>query len=289
MSASPPPRGPILVRPNPLRAAARTALCVAWTVAFMPPLVALSFGRDPVARLRRAVTLTHWWGRGLVPLMGFAMRVRGTPPPQGVLVAPNHTSYADIAVATAALRTFVLAKTEIGGWPLLGWVTKRSLHPFTSRLVGRDLVDTIRAVGERLSAGMSVCAFLEGTTTGGDRVLKFMASLVEPALQASVPVVPVAIRWSVANPKLSVRDDVAYWRDDVFGPHAWRFLGLRGIEVDVTFLEPIATTGKTRRAVAEEARAAVVRELGLENAPSVPEYDTRPATATPDGGTGTPA
>lgn len=217
------------------------------------------------------------------------VRVRGPKPPPGALLAANHVTYGDIPVLASIVPTLFLAKREIADWPFIGWIMRRTEHPVTSRLSGRDLIGSIGEVRERLDADVAVCIFLEGTTTAGDRVLKFNAPLVQPAIAAGAPVVPVALRWHSANPKISVRDDIAYWRDDAFAPHIRRFFGLAGIRADVTFCAPVRTAGRTRREIATDARAAIAGTLGLENSPLLPEYEARPRHATADGATGTPA
>jgi hypothetical protein len=66
-----------------------------------------------------------------------------------------------------------------------------------------------------------------------------------------------------------VSEHVAYWADHhVFGPHAWKFFGLRGLSVEVRFGEPIPTEGvENRKALAEEAHRRVVALMGFEPEP----------------------
>lgn len=110
---------------------------------------------------------------------------------------------------------------------------------------------------------MRVCAFLEGTSTGHDRVLPFRPSFLQPAVAREVPVVPVGIRWRAAKPGVDLAEDACYWKDHVLGPHFWRLCGISGLEAEIVFGDPIETAGSDRKAVAARARGESARLAGL--------------------------
>ena len=121
----------------------------------------------------------------------------------------------------------------------------------------RGVHEANRLVTERLTQGLSVCAFLEGTSSGGGAVMPFHSSLIQPAIDAGVPVVPAALRWQATDPAIDIAEDVAYWGDHTLAPHLWRVLGLRGLRVDVTFGAPSSSGGQDRKTLAGTAHDSV--------------------------------
>lgn len=91
--------------------------------------------------------------------------------------------------------------------------------------------------------------------------MPFHASLLQPAIDAAVPVVPVAIKWRAADAAVDIAGDVAYWGGHTLVPHVWRVLGLRGLSVTVIFGEAIALAGQERKALAQAANEAVAELL----------------------------
>lgn len=247
------------VRSSPLKAAARIVYllgCKAWLTLTFYPRLWRTRGEEEVWRLGEE--FTQRWCRMCCRGLGLRVKVRGTPPAGGTLLAPNHQSYADVLVVGAAVRCFFISKSEVGRWPVIGFMLRRSMNLLIERGRKRDLAHAWEQIAARLRAGHSVCVFLEGTTTGGDRILLFRPGLVEAALEAGAPVMPVLIRYRPTHPVVSVAEDVAYWKDHVFGPHAWRLAGLPPIEVDVTFGEALRPEGHDRKSLAEEARRRLV-------------------------------
>lgn len=267
-----------LGKPSPARssrflAAARIVAFALWSLLF---LVVYLIARAVAGSARgRAAASTRWsrrWASSSCWLIGVCVTTRGTLPPAPALLAPNHLGYLDILVVMGAVRCFLLTRADVGRWPGIGLLARASGQPFVTRQRGRDVADSARQIAERLALGQHVTVFLEGTSSGGDRVLPFMPSLVEPARAGALPLVPVGLNWRPRDPAIDLAEDVAYWKDHEFGPHAWRALGLRGLHVEVVFGEPIATAGRDRKSLAAEARSAVAALTGL---PELPRADTQ--------------
>jgi 1-acyl-sn-glycerol-3-phosphate acyltransferase len=102
--------------------------------------------------------------------------------------------------------------------------------------------------------GVPLVLFPEGTSTGGDQVLPFMPSLLEPAAQHGWTVTPAWIGYSLAHG--SVADQIAYWRDMTFLPHFLNLLSLPEIEAKVVF-RPAAPAGLDRKRLAKLLRDEV--------------------------------
>ena len=70
-----------------------------------------------------------------------------------------------------------------------------------------DKLDIARAnagVSLSLSSGVPVVLFPEGTTTDGSRVLRFHSTMLQPAIDAGVPITPVQLFGT--NWKTEMRD-----------------------------------------------------------------------------------
>lgn len=251
---------------NPVRAAvALTAFLLmnAGMVAVWP--AAYFSSRDEATLIRRCAAWTGWWLRQCRRLMGIRVVVNGPVPPPGSLIASNHMGYADIFAIGGSAPCFFVAKSEVKSWPVIGYVFHLSRQIAISRARStKSLLETNRIIADRLRMGYSVCVFLEGTSSGGESVLPFHGSLLQPAINVDARIVPAAIRWRSTNPAVNIAEDVAYWKDHRFGPHLFRLLGLSGLEAEIRFGAPLSHDGRTRQELARtlhEEVAALHRSL----------------------------
>jgi 1-acyl-sn-glycerol-3-phosphate acyltransferase len=211
---------------------------------------------------------TRYWARGMARCMGLSVSSNGATPPQGALLTPNHIGYVDVFALASILPCHFVAKAEVTSWPFVGTLFTASGHIGVDRSAKRGLKDITTRVANRLALGDMMCVFLEGTSTGGDRIIPFHSSLAQPAIDAMAPVVPVAIRWRCTRDDMRVSEDVAYWKDHVFAHHVWRLLGLSGVTAEVTFGDPVSSEGHTRKSLAQETRSLVVAMTGLPAKPA---------------------
>ena len=248
---------------NPALAVWRLAQFAAWTIfCHLAHLCARFTTRDPAERRRRAGLWTHRWLLGAARISGIDIVIEGEPPASAVLLTPNHVTYLDVMAVGAATPTMFVSRADVQNWPIFGHIFNTSEHVGITRADRRDVAKVNEKIGERFDARVPVCAFLEGTSGSGQEVMPFHASLVQPAIERGVPVMPVGLRWEATVPGTSVMEDVAYWRQEhVIGPHLWRILGLRGIRVKVVFGRPIAPGETDRKVLAAQVRERVVALL----------------------------
>ncbi len=245
---------------NPLRAVARLLLLIPWTVVLYVAFLIRRLGlRRREDLLRVAPAWAGLWARGTARLMG--VRIAHEPlPPRGVLLCPNHLGYADVLALAATLPCFFVSRADAASWPLIGRLIRASEQVLVSRRRHRDLkTNTSSLIAERLRCGQSVSVFLEGTSTGGDRLLPFLPALLQPAIDTGADIVPVGLRWEAEAAGMTVADDVAYWGDHRFPTHFSRLLGLPGCRVTIRFGSPISTRGRDRKELAREVRRQVQR------------------------------
>jgi 1-acyl-sn-glycerol-3-phosphate acyltransferase len=177
----------------------RTAFLGIWlafwiTASGVAALLTLN-GELPLVMARRFWAPMHW-------------RITGSP----LLVEPlpdidwrlphiflmNHQSTLDIPVAFAVLPANLrfIAKHALKWVPLLGWYMAGTGMIFLNRTHRREAMRSLKRAGERIRQGSNILAFPEGTRSPDGRILPFKTGSFVLALEAGVPIVPVAIEGS---------------------------------------------------------------------------------------------
>jgi 1-acyl-sn-glycerol-3-phosphate acyltransferase len=200
----------------------------------------------------RAAWLHRWTGRAL-RWLGITLRLEGTPPGGGLL-ASNHLGYLDVFVLSAAAPVVFVSREDVARWPLAGALTKMAGTVFIDRARRADVMRVGEAIVPIVEAGQPVSLFLEGTSTGGDRVLPFHSSLLAPAVRRGWTVTPVHLEY--VAPDAAADRELCYWGEAVFLPHFLNLLGLRRAEARVRFGAPLVAEGD-RRELATRLRRAV--------------------------------
>lgn len=214
------------------------------------------------------------WARDLLAILAIRVRCEGRPPPHartGAMIAANHVSWADIFAIASVRHTRFIAKSEIRDWPFAGWLAEKTGTIFIRRARRHDTARINALVHEALAGGECVGLFPEGTTTEGDRLLKFHSSLFEAAVANGARVYPVAVRYQ--HPDGSPLRAVAYVGDLSFAQSLGLVIRTRETIARLAFAEPIATDGLTRQEVAARAHQQVATLLGLATPGTAPARD----------------
>lgn len=164
------------------------------------------------------------------------LQIEGTLPARGLIVS-NHLSYLDIVAYSAALPCVFVSKAEIAAWPVFGLYARWAGSVFVQR---HDRPDAARAnvnVGEALQNGVPVVLFPEGTTTDGQRVLRFHSTMLQPAIDVEAAITPRAIHYELEDGDAS--REACWWGDMTFVPHLLNLLGKKTIRARIVFGAPI--------------------------------------------------
>jgi 1-acyl-sn-glycerol-3-phosphate acyltransferase len=199
------------------------------------------------------------WSAGLMHVFGFRLRRIGTPVPGAAMFVANHVSWVDIVLLHSQRMMGFVAKREIAGWPVVGWLAMRGETIFHQRGSQESLGGVLHEMLARLRAGRSVGVFPEGRTRDGSEIGPFHARIFLAAVEAGVPVQPVALRYGEGG---SAQTAVAFTARENFMQNFVRLLGEPGRVAEVVFLGPIApgdTAG--RRRIAETARERIVAAM----------------------------
>lgn len=212
---------------------------------------------------RRAELLRNWT-RDLLAVLHVKLAVRGTPPrvPGGrTVVVGNHLSWLDVYLVNACAPSRFVAKSEIRGWPVIGWLAVRAGTLFIDRSRRHATAHTNEQIVAAIRAGDCVAVYPEGTTSNGTFLRHFHASLLQPAVDAGATLYPAVVRYpgpdGRPNPATLFVDDMSFARS------VFMIIAEREIAAEVTFLEPIPAAGRDRRELARLSEEAVAAALGV--------------------------
>jgi 1-acyl-sn-glycerol-3-phosphate acyltransferase len=206
-------------------------------------------GREPFAH-----RMIRWWSTALMRIFGLRSVRFGQPLRDAALFVANHTSWIDIELLHSQRAACFVAKAEIANWPLVGWLAASGGTIFHRRGSNHSLAAVMQVMVDRLRQGRSVAVFPEGGT-GHNGVLKvFHARIFQAALDAEVPVQPVALRFARDGKRIV---DAGFREHENFLQNFLRMLGGPSMDAEVHFLEPVPMNADGRRRMAELARERI--------------------------------
>lgn len=170
------------------------------------------------------------WGRSALFLTNVKVTVSGNKPKEKVLLMPNHQTFLDIFIVLAYYPSSIVAKKEIGDWPIIKFAIDlgRIILVDRKRMVGA--VQAMRDIQAEVQSGGSVILFPEGVIYEGPLTKAFKPGSFKIAEETNTPIVPAAIKY------LS-RDMV--WRSESFLANFFKCMGYWRTDVDFWFGEPV--------------------------------------------------
>ena len=262
----------------------RVFLYLGWTLPMM-----LAQGAALGLRLPLSRHLPRFYHRWTCRILGIRITTDGAMSRRKpTLFISNHISYVDIEVLGALIEGCFVAKSEVAGWPLFGWLAKLQRTVFIDRRM-RSTMAQRDAIRQRLDGGDSLILFPEGTSGDGNRVLPFKSALFSVADYAAgggLPVQPVTIAY-VRLDGIPLgrfyRPFFAWYGDMALAPHLWTMLGMGVVGVEVIFHPPVTLAALgSRKALADHCYRVV--SAGLAGA-----LAGRPQAAAPESAAGAAA
>ena len=208
--------------------------------------------------------ITQAWAAKMLRIVNITLTVSGTPPDKStakLFLVANHISWLDIFVINATQPSRFVAKSEIRDWPIAGWLCEAAGTIFVRRTKRSDTTRINAIIHDVLDSGDTVAFFPEGTTTRGDRLLKFHTSLFEPAVANQAVVIPAAIRYHDKNGEPS--EATIFVGQITFSKSISAIIAERNLQATIMFAPGIATATKTRRETAEAAEDAIAEMLNI--------------------------
>ncbi|WP_339511227.1 lysophospholipid acyltransferase family protein [Pseudomonas sp. RL_15y_Pfl2_60] len=208
--------------------------------------------------------LTRWFMARLSAALPFRVRVSGKLPETPMMWVSNHISWTDIPLLGMLAPLSFLSKAEVRSWPVAGWLAQKAGTLFIRRGAGDSTVLN-QQLSRHLQQSRNLLMFPEGTTTDGQAVRTFHGRLLSSAIETSVALQPVAIRY-LRNGK---RDEIApFIGDDDMLSHLLRLFRSDTADVEIQLLTPIASRDLNRNALARQAQTAITAALfGSSTAP----------------------
>lgn len=198
------------------------------------------------------------WSRQMLRALGISLHMEGEAPQQGpLLLVANHLSWLDILVVHAARHCRFVSKSEVHHWPLIGPMAAAGGTLFIERASRRDAMRVVHHMAESLQRGDMLAIFPEGTTGDGSVLLPFHANLIQAAISAHAPVMPLGLQYVQANGQPSRA--VLYIGDDTLVGSVLRTLGAPAFTARVRFGQVQEAQGRDRRQWAQDLHEAVGR------------------------------
>jgi 1-acyl-sn-glycerol-3-phosphate acyltransferase len=205
-------------------------------------------------------------------ISGFRLILIGTPSAVApTLYVANHCSYFDIVVLGSCLDAGFIAKQEVAGWPLIGWLAKLAGTLFVERRAGQSAKQRALMRERMLERRESLILFPEGTSSDGRRVLPFKSSLFAVAAdgEGDLPVQPISLAYTALDGMPLGRGWRPYftWYGDMeLAPHIWIALGLGRATATVVF-HPVTQLSlwRSRRALADHCQQVIQRGVVAAN------------------------
>ncbi len=241
-------------------------------------LLLLRLVEAPVFGLHRPWTpwITQVVCRSAVVIIGMRHAVRGEQMAARGAVVANHSSWLDIFVLNARKRVYFVSKSEVAGWPGIGWLARATGTVFIDR-DPREARAQQALFEERLKAGHKLLFFPEGTSTDGQRILPFKSTLYaaffSPQLRDILQVQPVTVIYTA--PEGEDPRFYGWWGDMDFGAHLLKVLAApRQGAVEIVYHPPVRVADTANRKALAAATEAAVRS-------AFPVRETEPETVRP--------
>ncbi len=245
-----------------LRVALRGAPSVLLIAAGFALLGLVRLVERPVFGVRRPVTpwITVLVCRGVLRLIGLRSVMRGRPVRGRAAQVANHASWLDILVLNARAPVFFVSKSEVAGWPGIGWLARATGTIFIDRDRRQARTQT-ELFESRLLAGHNLLFFPEGTSTDGLRVLPFkttlFAAFLTDHLRARLTLQPVSVAYHA--PPGEEERFYGWWGAMDFGAHLLRVLAAPSQgQVEVMYHPPLVVADfPDRKSLAAACEAEV--------------------------------
>ncbi|MFZ6820441.1 lysophospholipid acyltransferase family protein [Undibacterium sp. Ji22W] len=218
----------------------------------------------PFISATKREALVKRWSLQLLTLCKVKVRMldqSGGQIPEHALIIANHVSWLDIFVINSWQACHFVAKADIRGWPIAGWLSAQAGTIFLARGKQREVRRIYEGLVHQLRDNKRIAFFPEGTTGAQGGILPFHPNLFEAAIEAQVPVLPFALRYVDANGGLHSAAD--FIGEMTFAESMKLILQSESMTAELTQLPMISTDGEHRREVAQVARAAVANALGV--------------------------
>jgi 1-acyl-sn-glycerol-3-phosphate acyltransferase len=208
----------------------------------------------------------RWWSAKTLRMLGVGIDAQGHFDPGAKLITSNHLSWLDITLVHAVHpQARFVSKAEVRDWPLVNRLVDAGRTLYLQRERARDALRVVHQMADALRAGDTVAVFPEGTTSDGHVLLPFHANLLQAAISTGTPVQPVVLWFSDA--RYAASPSALFIGETTIAQSLWRLARANGLVAHLRVLALVPTPGTERRALAEQLRGLIGRELRSDGTP----------------------
>ena len=239
---------------------------------YTPPLM-LAQWVIVTSGLGKKTGVPQLYNKILSRLLGIRIEIEGERPSHGLILA-NHVSWKDIIALNAALPLSLIAKREVGAWPLFGSLARLQGTIFINRESKRSIIASLHDIKKRLSHGDTMVLFPEGTTHTGKSILPFKSSFVAAAERTGTQVTPVTLIYKGQHGlplTLRQRPYIGWYGEGTLAPHLWTFLRRGPVTLKIIFHEPLFPKDFANRKTLSRKAHTIIAKALAENLHAAPK------------------
>ncbi len=212
-------------------------------------------------RLRVVVAINSFLGRSALALLGMEVQVEGSVPAgRGFFIVSNHMSYIDPLVLFNALSAVFVTSVEVRENKTLGPLCRLSECYFVERRSKFNIKQEIADIGAYLQLGCNVVLFPEGTSTNGERILRFKTAFFQVAVNEKATILPVCLQYLQIDGEdiTPANRDALYWYGNMgFFKHLTLILSLRKVRARITILPELPADDRDKNTLAAIAQQRI--------------------------------
>jgi lyso-ornithine lipid O-acyltransferase len=200
------------------------------------------------------------WANTILFILNIHVQVTGQPPKAPFFLISNHLSYIDILPLYQNLDCTFVAKKEVEFWPLIGYMARTMGVIFIDRTRKVDVGRVNRIISNSLNDNQGIVLFPEGTTSAGERVLPFKASLLEHPASIKFDVHYATISYQTSDRDPPASESVCWWGGISFPAHIIRLVKNRRIDCQIIFGDQ-TISNPDRKQLADELHEKVSQQF----------------------------
>lgn len=166
----------------------------------------------------------------------------------GRLLVGNHLSFLDIIILATLRPAIFVTSVEKEEFPFVGFLARSAGCLFVERRHRDRIAHDVEQLRKCLEDGFDIVLFPEGTSGDGEGVLPFKKGLFRAATLAQAQILPFCINYVGLEGKgLTFRDvkRLFFYGEMTLFQHLWNIFTIRRLQVCVTWMKPVETSGRT--------------------------------------------
>ena len=186
------------------------------------------------------------WFKKILDILEIETVINGNVKEGNYLIISNHSSWFDIIILGSTFKKpHSCQKIEVSKWPIIGKITTAVDMLFINRGEKDAAAKAVAGISEFLSNNRNVTIFPEGTSSGGEKLLKFKPRLFASCQETRSPVQCVIIKYPHKNKK--IHPSVPFVRGNSLFLNILKVLFQRDIIADIIITDLVNTENKDRK------------------------------------------